>query len=112
MEDLQTITVTEQLIPNEDYSEKKQILRDYLEEINDIDVDIYKRIDEIIIGENQKGEIVEALLSEKALLRQREFIIKQVAYLQVGTIVNNFTEQVEDLKEQKMTITYEDTPSA
>ncbi|WP_152655092.1 hypothetical protein [Oceanobacillus sp. CFH 90083] len=110
MEDLQTITVTEQLLPNEDYSNKKQILRDYLEEINDIDEDIYKKIDEIIIGENQKGEIVEALLSEKVLMR-REYMLKLITYLQVGTIVNNFTEQVEDMKQQKLTITYENTPT-
>lgn len=112
MDDLHSITVTESLLPSEDFSHKKDILRKHVGNILEQDDQFYKLIDNVIVGEDQEGKIVDAIQNETRLLQMRNISIGLDVNYKINKLVTNFNEQVEEMKEQRLTITYEDTPSA
>jgi len=112
IDDLYSITVTESLLPSEDFSHKKDTLRKHMENIMEQDDQFYKLIGNVSVGENQEGKIVDALQNETRLLQMRNISTGLDVNYKINKLVTNFNEQVEDMKEQRLTITYENTPSA
>ncbi|BAC13246.1 hypothetical protein ACFQ4N_09825 [Oceanobacillus iheyensis] len=111
MSELHSITVTENILSNEDFSYKKDTLRKHVNNIQEQDDQFYKLIEDVIVGEDQKGKIVDSLQSESRLLQLHDVSIGLTLNYKINRVVTNFNEQVEDMKEQRLTITYENTPS-
>src|SRR5699024_2633854 len=110
-EDTYTTWAVERLLPEEDLSGKKQTLRQYTDRIDDTDQDLRKLINEVI-ADDQKGEIVESLEEATQKLKKHKRELLEDADQRIQQMVANLNEQVEDLKEQRMKITYEDPLSA
>ncbi|WP_010531762.1 hypothetical protein [Lentibacillus jeotgali] len=103
-----SITVTEQLLDSEDFSDKKGILKRHTEKINECDTDFFKRVDSIIVNEEQKGEIVDSMLEETKKLKRQNFDLIEDVNQQITNTVTKFNEQVEEMKTQRLTIRYRD----
>nr|WP_318540369.1 hypothetical protein [Terribacillus saccharophilus] len=103
-----TFTVTEQLIPNEDYTYKKQTLRKLVEDIQSKDDEFYTLVNNIIVGEDQKGKIIEAMKKETNQRKDHSEELLKDVFEKINKAVNSFNEQVEEMKEQRLSITYED----
>lgn len=110
-EDTYTTWAVERLLPEEDLSGKKQTLRQYTDRIDDTDQDLRKLINEVI-ADDQKSEIVESLEEATQKLKKHNQELLEDADQRIQQMVANLNEQVEDLKEQRMKITYEDPLSA
>ncbi|AUJ23634.1 hypothetical protein CAI16_15105 [Virgibacillus dokdonensis] len=112
MKDIESITVTEKIVASENLMHKKQILRKYTEEIFKIDKTFFNLMDDIIVNEDQKGEIVEAMKEETKKLTTYNRNLLEHIDKRMNKIVQRLDEQVDEIKSQRMTITYENTPSA
>ena len=107
MSETQSITVTEELLPWEDFSYKKDTLRKYADHIGKCDTEFFSLINKIFIDEGQKGEIVdEMVLKTKQLEVWNTNLLFDVNF-KIGQVVNRFDEQVDEMKQQQMTIIYE-----
>ncbi|HLR63329.1 MAG TPA: hypothetical protein VK097_12940 [Lentibacillus sp.] len=106
--DHHSITVTEQLLDSKDFSGKKGQLKRLTEKIDESDTDFFKRVDSIIVNEDQKGEIVDSMLEEtKKLKRQNSDLIEEVNQ-QINKTVTKLNEQADEIKTQRMTLRYRD----
>lgn len=108
---METITVTEKVIASENLTHKKQILRKYTEEIFAIDKTFFNLMDDIIVNEDQKGEIVESMQEETKRITTYNRNLLDHIDKRILRIVRGLDEQVDEMKSQRMTITYENTPS-
>lgn len=106
--DHHSITVTEQLLDSEDFSDKKGVLKRYTEKINEYDTDFFKRVDDIIVNEDQKGEIVESMLEKTKSLKRQNLDLMEDVNQQINKTVTKLNEQVEEMKTQRLTIRYRD----
>lgn len=108
MDDLHSMKVTEELLPREDFSDKKEALRKYVDRVSELDKDFSALVNSVFIGEGEKGEIVDQMLAKtKQMEIWNTNLLIDVDH-SIGQIVNRFEEQVDDMKTQELTITYED----
>ncbi|GGK06830.1 hypothetical protein GCM10007063_31720 [Lentibacillus kapialis] len=103
-----SITVTEQLLDSEDFSGKKGILKRHTEKINECDMDFFKRVDSIIVNEDQKGKIIDSMLDETKKLKRQNLDLIEDVNQQINKTVAKLNEQAEEMKTQRMTIRYRD----
>ncbi|GGB59303.1 hypothetical protein GCM10011409_40950 [Lentibacillus populi] len=106
--DEHAITVTEKILASEDLSDKKGILKKHTNRINDYDKAFFNLVDSIIVNEDQKGEIVEAMLEKTKKFKSHNLNLLEDVDQQINKTVNNLNEQVEDMKTQLLTIKYRD----
>ncbi|QKY70146.1 hypothetical protein [Lentibacillus sp. CBA3610] len=106
--DHHSITITEQLLDSEDFSDKKVTLKRHAENINECDTDFFKRVDDIIINEDQEGEIVESMLEETKKLQRQNLDLLEDVNRQINRTVTKLNEQIDDMKTQRLTIRYQD----
>ncbi|GGB32115.1 hypothetical protein F3157_21745 [Virgibacillus dakarensis] len=106
--DEHSITVTEKILDSEDLSDKKGILKNYTNSINDYDKAFFNLVDSIIVNEDQKGKIVEAMLEKTKKFKGHNQNLTEDVDQQINKTVNNLNEQVEDMKIQLLTIKYRD----
>jgi len=107
VEDLESITVTEELLPQEDYSYKKETLLKYANNISECNADFSALVNRIFIDGGEKGKIVDEMTTKtKQLEVWNTSLLLDVNY-RIGQIVNRFEEQVDDMKSQQVTISYE-----
>lgn len=103
-----TFQATEQLIPNKDYSEKKKALTTPIDGIRENDEQFYSYVNKIIISEDQKGKIIDAMKKETANRMNHDDTLCEDVTRKINKAVNTFNEQASDMKEQRITVTYED----
>jgi hypothetical protein len=103
-----TFSVTEQLIPNQDYTDKKKQLRTHVDNMRADDDEFYALINNIIVGEDQKGKIIDAMKKETTARKDRDESIYTDVISKINKAVNSFNEQVADMKKQRLSVTYED----
>ncbi|MBT2216457.1 hypothetical protein F3157_16120 [Virgibacillus dakarensis] len=106
--DEHAITVTEKILDSEDLSDKKGILKKHTNRINDYDKAFFNLVDSIIVNEDQKGEIVEAMLEKTKKFKSHNQNLLEDVDQQINKTVTNLNEQVEDMKTQLLTIKYRD----
>lgn len=107
MSETQSITVTEELLPWEDFSYKKDTLRKQADQIGRCDTEFFSLVNKIFIDEGQKGEIVdEMVLKTKQLEVWNTNLLLDVNF-KIGQVVNRFDEQVDEMKKQRITMTFE-----
>ncbi|MCM3226136.1 hypothetical protein [Terribacillus saccharophilus] len=103
-----TFSVTEQLIPNQDYTDKKKQLRTHVDNMRADDDEFYVLVNNIIVGEDQKGKIIDAMKKETTARKDHDESIYADVISKISKSVNSFNEQVADMKKQRLSITYED----
>jgi ArsR family metal-binding transcriptional regulator len=103
-----TFQATEQLIPNKDYSDKKKALKTPVDGIRENDERFYSYVNKIIINEEQKGKIIDAMKKETAERMNHDEELCEDINEKINKAVNTFNEQVADMKEQRISVTYED----
>ncbi|RDW15838.1 hypothetical protein CWR48_19125 [Oceanobacillus arenosus] len=107
MKETHSITVMEKLLPWEDFSYKKDLLRKYADHIGRCDTEFFSLVNKIFIDEGEKGEIVdEMILKTKQLEVWNTNLLLDVNY-KISQVVNRFDDQVDEMKQQRITITYE-----
>ncbi|MEC5422972.1 hypothetical protein QGM71_05600 [Virgibacillus sp. C22-A2] len=107
MDEMHSISVTEKLLPYEDFSYKKDLLRKYADYIGKCDKDFFSLVNNIFVDEEEKGEIVdEMILKTKQLEVWNTNLLMDVNF-RIGQVVNRFNDQVDEMKQQRITITYE-----
>ncbi|MFS0560512.1 hypothetical protein AB1K91_07210 [Terribacillus sp. 179-K 1B1 HS] len=99
------------LIPEEDFSYKKAVLKSKVEDILDEDQVFYKLANNILVGEDQKGKVIDAMKDVTNKRSSRDTGINGRALEKIPTIVRNFSDQVADMKTQKATITFKEIAS-
>lgn len=97
---------TKRLLPEEDFSYKKDILKKYVEDIIELDENFYNLVNNIIVSEDQKGKIVDSMKTITFLRKKRDQELTFFLPIKVMGIVGNYNEQVEDMKMQQLMITY------
>lgn len=102
-----TIYVTEKLLATEDLSDKKTVLKKHTDNINACDEDLLKLVDEVI-ADDQKGKIVDALDEKSQELKKHNQQLLEDVDQKINKMVTNLNEQVEEIKEQQLAITYKD----
>ncbi|MFS0562051.1 hypothetical protein AB1K91_15045 [Terribacillus sp. 179-K 1B1 HS] len=103
-----TFQATEQLIHNGDHSDKKKVLKTPIDGIRENDKDFYSYVNKIIISEDQKGKIIDAMKKETTDRMKHDEVICEDITKKVNKAVNTFNEQVTEMKEQRISVTYED----
>lgn len=112
MEDYHSITVTERLLVSEDFSHKKEELQKHKDALSKNDEAFFSLVNKIIVGEDQKGEIVEAMKEETKLFTEQNNNLLDQVEQEINKAVNQLDNQIDAMKSQLLTITYENTPSA
>lgn len=107
MEATHSITVTEELLLREDFSYKKNALRKHLDQMEKSDTEFFTLVHKIFIDEGQKGEIVDEMVQKTKRLEVRNRNLLSDTHFKIGQVVNRFNEQVDEMKQQQVTITYE-----
>lgn len=107
MDETHSITVREELLPWEDFSYKKDTLRNYADRIGRCDTDFFSLVNKIFIDEGEKGEIVEAMVLKTKQLEVWNSNLLLDVHFRIGQVVNRFDEQVDEMKQQQIRITYE-----
>lgn len=103
-----TFQATEQLIPNKDYSDKKKTLNIPIDGIRLNDEEFYSYVNKIIIGGDQKGKIIDAMKKETANRMNHDEGLCEDVTRKINKAVTTFNEQVAEMKEQRISVTYED----
>ncbi|MEC2158700.1 hypothetical protein [Virgibacillus halodenitrificans] len=106
-----SITVRERILASEDFSHKKDTLMLYKNNLETLDKDFFTLVNGIIINEEQKGEVVEAMQQKTKTFRDKNENLLSQLDTEITRISNTLDDQIDDMKTQRMTITYEDTPS-
>lgn len=102
-----TIWITEKLLSQVDLSDKKQTLKKYTANINDCDKDLFTLVEEVIV-DDQEAEIVKVLADKTKKLKKHNQELLEDTDQRIHKMVINLNEQVEDIKEQPLKITYKD----
>ena len=106
-----TIQESIELIPEEDFSHKKSVLRHKVEEIQGEDQTFYKLANNVLVGEDQKGKVIDAMKDVTTKRSSRDTGISERALEKIPTIVRNFSNQVAGMKTQRATITFKEIAS-
>lgn len=106
-----TIQESIELIPEEDFSHKKSVLKRKVEEIQGEDQTFYKLANNVLVGEDQKGKVIDAMKDVTTKRSSRDTGINERALEKIPTIVRNFSNQVADMKTQRATITFKEIAS-
>jgi uncharacterized protein Yka (UPF0111/DUF47 family) len=104
MDETKSITVNERILPPEDFSHKKDMLRKYAEEISECDADFFALVENVFIDE--KGEIVEEMITKTKQMQVWNNNLLMETNLRISQVVNRFETQVDDMKTQKVTYAY------
>ncbi|GAB3804265.1 hypothetical protein [Virgibacillus kimchii] len=104
MDEVKSITVNERILPQEDFSHKKDALRKYAEEISDCDADFFALVDNIFLDE--KGEIVEEMLTKTKQMQVWNNNLLLETNFRINQVVNRFNEQADEMKIQRVTYRY------
>ena len=107
MSETHSITVKEDLLPWEDFSYKKKTLRIYADRIGECNTEFFSLVNKVFIDEGQKGEIVDEMILKTKQLEVWNTNLLLDVNIRIGQIVNRFDEQVDEMKQQRITITYE-----
>ncbi|WP_077305054.1 hypothetical protein [Terribacillus halophilus] len=99
------------LIPEEDFSHKKSVLKRKIDEIQDEDQIFYKLANNVLVGEDQKGKVIDAMKDITTKRSSRDTGINERSLEKIPTIVRNFSNQVADMKTQSATITFKEVAS-
>ncbi|MFC4024365.1 hypothetical protein ACFOUV_11220 [Oceanobacillus longus] len=106
-----SITITEQLLESEDFMYKRGVLQQYHHSLGSLDAALHALVHNIIVGENQKGEVVEAMQQEtRSYMMRNQLLLNQLGN-RVTRSVAALDDQIDDRKSQQLTLTYENTPS-
>jgi|SRR5690625_3753946 len=100
--------VKEKILAHEDLIYVNEILRRNTEFINARDLDFFKLVDSVIVGEDQEGKIVDSLRRSTNQLKRHNFFLIDDVNTEIKKSVNQLNEQAEQMKSQWMTIHYED----
>lgn len=109
--DEHTIWVKEKLLSTTDLSDKKTALKKYTDNIDDCDESLFKLVEDVIVGD-QEADIVDTLKEKTEKLKKDNRELLGDTDERIDKMVRNLSEQVEDIKEQRLKITYEDSITA
>src|SRR5699024_244239 len=109
--DEHTIWVKEKLLSTTDLSDKKTALKKHTENIDDCDESLFKLVEDVIVGD-QEADIVDTLKEKTEKLKKDNRELLGDTDERIDKMVRNLSEQVEDIKEQRLKITYEDSITA
>jgi hypothetical protein len=101
-----TDTEIVQVIPEEDHSYKGRRLRQSIEEIQDKDDEFYSLINNVIVGEDQKGKIMDQMSAVAFMRKLNEQKLYMSLALKTIKVIGNYSERVEDNKRQKVVLAY------
>jgi hypothetical protein len=99
------------LIPEEDFSHKKSVLKRKIDEIQEEDQIFYKLANNVLVGEDQKGKVIDAMKDITTKRSSRDTGINEGSLEKIPTIVRNFSNQVADMKTQRATIRFKEVAS-
>src|SRR5699024_5058130 len=103
--------VKETQLSTTDLSDKKTALKKYTDNIDDCDESLYKLVEDVIVRE-QEADIVDTLKEKTEKLKKDNRELLGDTDERIDKMVRNLSEQVEDIKEQRLKITYEDSITA
>src|SRR5699024_10511515 len=106
-----TIWVKEKLLRTTDLSDKKTALKKYTDNIDDCDESLFKLVEDVTVGD-QEAEIVDTLKEKTEKRKKNNGELLGETDERIDTLVRKLSEQVEDIKEQRLKITYEDSITA
>ncbi len=112
MKELHSLTVREGILESTSLLHKQKQLQDAIDDIHHIDEQFLNLVRNIIISEDQQGEIVKAMVEETERYTMTNRTLLTALENQSEQAVKSLDRQADDLKVQSLTITYEDTPSA
>src|SRR5699024_10656804 len=81
------------------------------ENIDDCDESLFKLVEDVIVGD-QEADIVDTLKEKTEKLKKENRELLGDTDERIDKMVRNLSEQVEDIKEQRLKITYEDSITA
>jgi hypothetical protein len=107
MTDDRTITISHRLLPKVDLISKRDPLKKHMDTIESIDQSLMTLASNIIVGENQQGEIAEAMLKETSLYQTNcANLLEQLRHEMTRAVLTLDT-QVDNMKTQPITLTFE-----
>ncbi|KGX89853.1 hypothetical protein N781_09040 [Pontibacillus halophilus JSM 076056 = DSM 19796] len=112
MRDTHQLTVTDRLLPYESQLYKEKELISILEEIQVVDEQWLSLIRDMFVEESQKGDIVEAMMDLTDNLSSSNKLLVEAIEVDLSKTIRMLDQQVDRLKEQRMTLTYEEQPRA
>lgn len=109
--DEHTLWVTEKLLETTDLSDKKTALKKHTENIDECDESLFKLVEEVIV-DDQEAKVVDTLKEKTEKLKKDNLELLGDTDERIDKMVTSLGEQVEDMKEQRLKITYEDSLTA
>src|SRR5699024_1997532 len=99
------------LLSTTDLSDKKTAIKKYTDNINDCDESLFKLVEEVIVGD-QEADIVDTLKAKTEKLKKDNRELLGDTDERIDRMIGNLSEKVEEIKEQRLEITYEDSITA
>ncbi|WP_078579011.1 hypothetical protein [Salipaludibacillus agaradhaerens] len=104
--DDRTITISHRLLPKADLISKRDPLKKHMDTIESIDQSLMTLANNIIVGENQQGEIAETMLKETSLYQTNcANLLEQIRH-EITRAALSLDTQVDNMKTQPITLTF------
>ncbi|SDC91739.1 hypothetical protein SAMN05421663_10582 [Terribacillus halophilus] len=98
--------VWKHLLPAEDFNHLRSSLKKVAEPIWEEDEKFYKLVNQVIVGEDQKGKIMEAMKEETDRRKNLDAELTADTTKRINQIVYNLNDQVYELYFQQIFVTY------
>ncbi|UJW59211.1 hypothetical protein HXZ66_18235 [Bacillus sp. A116_S68] len=97
------------MLPKADLISKRDPIKKHMDTIESIDQSLMTLARNIIVGENQQGEIAEAMLKETSLYQTNcANVLEQIRH-DITRAALSLDTQIDDMKTQPITLTFEST---
>ncbi|MBA4538671.1 hypothetical protein H1Z61_16455 [Bacillus aquiflavi] len=108
MDNERSIKVTERIFELQNFDHKKPILNYYVDYFFQVDSQFFTLFHNLIINEQQKGEIVEAMKEESLNFAKENILLLNHLESRVDELVRELESQINEMNLQDMTITYKE----
>lgn len=106
LETIYTLTVTDRILKHEDFNYKSEYLHNYVEKLHKYNDELYSKINQVLISENQQGNVVKLLKKNALDYRSSNQNIQHELHRRIHSAVLSFNDQVDAMKIQQYKITY------
>lgn len=102
----ESVSFSKKLLPAENLEAKISLLNEHVEALNENSTEFFNLFNNIIITEEQKGQMIEEMKELAGKLQQQHYMYNEALGNQNKFVVEQLEARIEENKTQKLSATY------
>jgi len=102
----ESVSFNKKLLPAENLEAKISLLNEHVEALNENSTEFFNLFNNIIITEEQKGQMIEEMKELAGKLQQQHYMYNEALANQNKFVVEQLEARIEENKTQKLSATY------